>query len=408
MNMSNVGIGKTFTGVFVAATAMVVAMVVTHSKAPDYDAMGTFRTQAIVVDNKSQLGAIAVPATAMFYAEDDSTTDTTLAWFVTQGTNHVGTGGNNEQIPIVIRNTTNFDTSATNGHATGIDLAVSGGIIAGANPMESIGIAISGHCSTANCSTYSIKSTDVQGVLENDGPVTFTVSPSVQLGNDVQRFTVMPTSPTTTVPQADIGIQAPVDGFALHTKRTDATGSLSGVLAELDTTLIAGARGGFVISRGAGGGAAGNNSGIVVSGGPGYPFTTSAAGDVCVYAEQGALELGADATGFTGATLITPNNHWAEMTSTGLPTLDAGCTSGGGSSIVGNDNRFEVVMGATSITCVITFVKSWGLKPMCSVTPIAAAPGFPNVVPAAATFTFVTNTNGGDYVVDCHGQPGST
>lgn len=277
----------------------------------------TFRTQNIVVDNTVQVGPIGVPATAKFYLEDDSTTDTTAAWFVTQGTAHVGTGGNNEQIPIVIRNTTNFDTTATAGHATGIDLAVSGGISAGGNSMESIGIAISGHCSTGNCSTYSIKSTDTAGVIQNDGPVVFggpLGTSSVQLGQAVQRFTVMPTSPTTTVPQLDIGIQAPVDGFAVHTKRTDSTGSLSGILVELDTTLSAGARGGFVISRGAGGGGAGNNSGIAVSGGAGYPFTTSVAGDLALFAEQGDIEFGADAVGFTMGMKLTTANQLDMLT----------------------------------------------------------------------------------------------
>jgi hypothetical protein len=53
--MSSVGIGKTFTGVFIASVALVVALVVMH-EAPRYEAMGTFRTQNLQVDDNDVFG----------------------------------------------------------------------------------------------------------------------------------------------------------------------------------------------------------------------------------------------------------------------------------------------------------------------------------------------------------------
>ena len=389
----------------VFATLAAIVFGVEHV-AVSVSSAGTFRTQAIIVDSKSQLGAVSVPATAMSYAEDDSTTDTTLAWFVTQGTNHVGTGGNNEQIPIVIRNTTNFDTTATNGHATGIDIAVTGGIAAGLNAMESIGIAISGHCSTANCTSYSLKNTDTTAIFENDGPVNFTPSSSVGLGVNVQNFRVTPTNPVTTA-DIDVGCAPAVDGFNLHLKNDAAGVALAGSLIGLDTTVTAAIRGGYLISRGAGGGFGGNNGGLAVSSGNGFPFTTSLANELNLFAEQGALVFGADAAGFTSATRLSTNNHWTQDLSTGLPGLDAGCTSGGGSLIVGNDNRFMVTTGATSTACTITYSKTHTTQAMCIITPYGT-PTLPTCIPSATQMVCSTNAAATTYVFDCQSQPGGT
>ncbi len=50
-----IGIGKTFTGVFVASTALVVALVVAH-EGPRYDVMATFRTTNLIVDSTATIG----------------------------------------------------------------------------------------------------------------------------------------------------------------------------------------------------------------------------------------------------------------------------------------------------------------------------------------------------------------
>lgn len=53
-----------------------------------------------------------------------------------------------------------------------------------------------------------------------------------------------------------------------------------------------------------------------------------------------------------------------------VPTAGAGCTAGGGASITGTDDHFELVTGRESSACTITFGTSWDKAPVCTVKPI--------------------------------------
>ncbi len=365
---------------------------------------GTFRTDSLFVDNKVQLGQTPPSASQRAFFEDTSTTNTTMWWTQSDSVGHVGTGGNNEVIHWVDRLNDTFDTTANAGNSTIHDDIISCGISAGANPLTCAVLRPNASCSTGNCTAYSYLSSI--GIFRNDGPVDVSASPTVQLGSSVQNFRVNPTNPVVTA-DIDIGCTPPVDGFNLHMKNNAAGVGLAGSIIGLDTTVNPGIRGGYLIARGAGGGFSGNNGGLAVSSGNGFPFGTSLANELNLFAEQGPIVFGADAIGFTSATRLSTSNHWTQDLSTGLPGLGAGCTSGGGSLIVGNDNRFMVTMGAASSACTITYSKTHTTTPMCIITPYGTAT-LPVCTPSATQMVCSTNAASTTYVFDCQSQPGGT
>lgn len=241
----------------------------------------TFHTANLVVDNKAQFGSTVVPSNLAAYFSVTDPTQTTQIWSNNDSPAHVGFAGNNENINLTIRNTTTFDTTISHtGHATGIDLVVSGGHSAGADALEVQAIASNAVCADSPCQAYSFKS--LLGTMQNDGVVTFQASPSVSLGNAVQRATVMPTTPLVTVPQFDIGIIAPVDGANMHIKNTATGVNGSGIEIEGDTTVSANVAPQLVFYRGAGGGAGGLFGLVCVDNGVGSCMSGAAANDFVV------------------------------------------------------------------------------------------------------------------------------
>lgn len=73
------------------------------------------------------------------------------------------------------------------------------------------------------------------------------------LGDAVQRFTLLPTTPLLTVPQLDIGTIASVDGYNMHIRNTATGVSAMGIALEGDTTATASVAPQIVLARGAGG-----------------------------------------------------------------------------------------------------------------------------------------------------------
>lgn len=362
----------------------------------------------LVWNGQTQVGGLVPTASQGMVLSRVASTDTEMFGTYSSDTNHVGSGSDNEEIHWVARNSTQFNTSSFAGHATIMDAIVSCGQSTGSGGVTCTTLAPNATCATGGCTAYAYNSQF--GILRHDGEADLG-GPSgasvVQLGNTVKRFTVLDADPTNITPQLDVGVIASVDGFNMHLKNTATGVSFGGILQELDTTVTSGVRGGFILQRGAGGSAGGNNGGVALAGGAGYPFAASAANELNLYAEQGPIVFGADATGFTSATRLTANNHWVQDASVGAPTLDAGCTAGGGSAIVGNDNRFELTTGAASIACTVSFKKTWGTKPICVVTTEGGI-ALPTYTVSATQVVITVNLNAGVYNVDCQGQPGST
>jgi hypothetical protein len=218
--------------------------------------------------------------------------------------------------------------------------------------------------------------------------------------------TIVGTSSIT--PQLSIGLGVTNDGTELQVKNTNTGQNDTGILVELDTTVSA-ARGGYLMSRGAGGGGGLGTAptGLIMCSGVGYE-TGCAANNTMMFSQvpSGALVFAADATGFTTATRLTSNNHWVQDTSTGAPGLGAGCTSGGSSAIVGNDNAMKITTGATSTACTVTFAKTWTSAPICIVLGEAGATHTETFT--ATTVVFSANQSAKVYDVHCQGSPGST
>lgn len=352
-----------------------------------------------------QVGSDAVNAGQVLMFTKGVSRTTTQAWIEEHDTNHQGdtTGlqGGNEAINLVLRNHTTFDTSplVPGANASAIDLVVDSSRVTGANPLTNTGILISVVNGDTNYGIYGL-----HGVLKWAEAVVFGPG-DVNLGANVDNFEV-PGS-TSQVARVGIGALPSIDGTQLQTKNTVAASSLAGIEVGLDTTVNSGIRGGYIVNRGAAGGFGGNSAGLVVAGGSGFPFGSTVANDLAFYTELGASILfGADDSGFTSATRLTKSNHWVEDASTGLPTLDAGCTSGTGSGIVGNDNAFAVTTGTTSTACTVTFKKTWTSKPICVVTPDAGATF--TETPSATTVVFSANQSSKTYNVQCLGQPNGT
>lgn len=282
----------------------------------------TFRTTNLVVDSKIQFGPTVVPTSLAAFFSVAATNQTTQIWSQNDSAGHLGFAGNNENINLTIRNTTTFDTTISHvGHATGIDLVVSGGHSAGVDALEVQAIASNAVCADSPCQAYSFKS--LLGTMQNDGVVTFQASPSVSLGNAVQRATVMPTTPLVTVPQFDIGIIAPVDGANMHIKNTATGVNGAGIEIEGDTTVSANVAPQLVLYRGAGGGAGGLFGLICVDNGVGSCMSGAAANDFVVanyfagkttYISQatGSIILGTTAA----PTLTLDSSHNAQLVGT--------------------------------------------------------------------------------------------
>lgn len=342
-------------GVVLAAT---IATAVHFARRPLFDIAATARTPLVLIAGKAQpipaadyvyspggfvggdvtvnspgkvqVGATAPSASQGMFFSRGSATDTTMEWNepTSSANGHVGTGGNNEFVNFVCRNHVTYDTTTNSAHSSCFDIAVDSTISAGAGTLENIGIAISGHGTGGSVSNYSIKSTDTNATFENDGPTVLGgpgQTSAVTLGNNVQRFTVPGTS--SVVGEVDIGAQISTDGLALHTINTVTTSATSGIGVALNTTVNAGIRGGLLISREAGGIGSGNSAGVVVSGGAGFPFTTSAANELNIYSELGApIVFGANA-GFTKGMIfdtsdnLTVNGTVTIATGTGQPAL---------------------------------------------------------------------------------------
>lgn len=380
---------------------------------PSSAMLGTFRTTNLDVDEnvvigaqgsgQIQFGPVSPAADQKMLITQDSPDDTAQLWVQSDDTNHVGALGNNEQINVVLRNDTTFDTSANAAHASGIDVIVDSTIATGSNPLENIAIAANASCPGGNCQAFSWRSQF--GTMQNDGPVNFASSPDVQLGQHVQQFAVVPATPTTSTPQLDVGRAFSVDGYNIHTVNTATGVANGGLFIQLDPTVTSGIRGGLTVDRSASVGA--NNAGIIIAGGSGDPWISSLANEWSMYSEIGPIVFGTDQS-FTNSDMrLSVKGHWIEDISHGSPTLDAGCTAGGSSSIVGNDNAFKLITGASSTTCTLTFRNTWTLPPICLVTTEGGV-ALPTYTISPTALTFTTNLSAKTYNTYCVGQPSST
>jgi len=135
-----IGIGKSFTGLFVASSVLVIGLAIARRE-PTYDVKGTFRTENLLVDTNASMatngtgqvviGTNTPVATTNLTVDGGYATQTTQAWFDLSDTNH--TAG--ENINIVTRNHETFDTTAGPATAGGLDVACSATKSAGANTL---------------------------------------------------------------------------------------------------------------------------------------------------------------------------------------------------------------------------------------------------------------------------------
>lgn len=345
-----------------------------------YHAMGTFHTEDLVVDDTAsiggqvQIGSVTPSAGEVALVTEATAATTSMMVLQPTVTNHVGTGGNNELINVVVRNSTTFDTTANAGHASGIDIVVDGSISAGANALENIGIAIAGHHTQANVSNYAIKSTDTVSIFEHDGPTTLG-GPSgtsvVQLGNQVKRFTVLDESPSTITPQLDVGVVHAVDGYNMHIQNTATGVSAMGIALLGDTTVTASVAPQLVLGRGAGG--ALTKFGLLCNDNGAASCLAGAAANDIVLANYGAGNTTwiAQATGSVvvgttagGATATFDSAHGTTLTGTlsvmALSTLTGGFTLGADSSA--NSHKITNLANGTAAQDAVAFGQLTGLS----------------------------------------------
>lgn len=393
---------------------------------------GTFHTQSLVVDNLATFApsATSVAGTGIQIGSVPPTFNQAILTITgvnasqqdqisinASDTGHAspGIGIDNEELAVVIRNSSSFDTNST-GHAksAGLDIAMEGTISAGVGNLENRGLNVISTCGGhPNCAAWTFYGDSTDGTLFNRGPFDFSPSSEGKLGFHVQPFALVPTTPTLTVPQFDIGVAVATDGYNMHIRNTTIGVAAMGIALEGDTTVNPSVAPQFVIGRGAGG-ALTNFSLLCSDNGTASCLAAAAANDLVLanygtgssmwLAAKGDVHLG---TTTVESTKLTTKGHWVQTTSTGTPGLSAACGTGGGQAIVGNDNRFEVITGAASTSCVITFVNTWTSKPICNITTEGgiALPTY-TVSPTAVTIT--VNLNAGVYNADCQGQPGST
>ncbi len=231
---------------------------------------------------------------------------------------------------------------------------------------------------------------------------------AVRLGSLVDPFKIPGSA--SVAPQIEIGTAAGSSiGMGVSVNQTVASQTFAGFVVGLYTTLNGNARGGYLLWRGAGGGFAGTNEGgLVMSAASGFPFFESTANSVGLFNESTQpIFFGADGTTFTSSFGIFNSNHIVESQSTGVPTMDAGCTSGGSAALVGNDTRFTVKTGTTSVACTITFKKTFTSVPMCLQMPYGTAT-LAVCTPSATQMVCSLNASATSYTFDCQGQPGGT
>jgi len=205
----------------------------------------------------------------------------------------------------------------------------------------------------------------------NPGTVDFTNATSVTLGNQVQPFQIPGT--TSLNPTISLG-GAAGNGEQLIIKNTvtGAFGSLNGVGIGLDTTVDAGARGGIIIHRGAGGNFGGSDAKAlwVSSGGD---VSSQAAGDLVVFQQETGKSIwfvtGGTGTNRTPLVLKAPSSHWLADGPTVVPS-----SCGTGPTIAGPDTSFRISSGVSGTgTCTLTFANTYTSVPSCVVFPEGGA-----------------------------------
>ncbi len=363
------------------------------------------RTKAIHIDDTFQLGDEAPGAHQIAKFSRVNPDTTVQTWIQSSGTDHVGADGLNELVGLVIHNETHFDTSAGPAIARGIEIMVDA-TKTGANLLNSTAAQLNA------VGGYAIYSE--QGSMRLAGDVDLGPG-AVQLGTNVR--TIKMSSDGSNTERIIMGWPSASPpsptGSQVVMKNSVAAVSVAGVELALDTTVQSGIRGGFRIHRNAGGSLAGNDSGIAVSGGTGFPFVNSAANQFNVYDELGqGIVFGAN-TSFTPMWKMTPKDHFVNANVSNsastprIPAKSASCDTGGSSSIVGSDFVVRWKMGASATACDITFIQPYTTQiPTCVVTGEAGA-GVPTYTTALDKISVSVGVAGATYNAWCFGHLGS-
>lgn len=427
-----IGIGKTFTGVFVASVALVVALVVTH-EAPRYEARGTFRTTDLIVDNTAAIrGDIGL-------CTDGTTTCAGiphLTWHptvVTGGsTGRMSLSGNYEAFTQLAATTASVTLVADmfcqgTANATATDIACRGGEfdalasrVAGGNNVVNTALtlqAANGQTNTAldslngdwrlNGGSFQITSGSerISGALTVDsgGVVDFSAAGAIKLNNLVTSFAI----PGSAATRANISIGNATDindGTQIQTKNIKTADGSVGVDIGLDTTINALIEGGLFITRGAGGSFGSGQKGLWV--GPGNILTPAeVANDLTIYNVEASKSIlvitGGIGTAHTSFG-IRPNGH---LSAENVAPTPSACGAGPSPTLVGDDKWFTVHTGAGATGCVVTFAVAFVGIPICTVS--AANGTQPAYTKAADSITLGAGTAAAvDYDVHCFARQG--
>lgn len=371
--------------------------------------LGTFRTENLQVDNntvfggKVQTGPIAPNASQQAWFSLQSSSTTTQQWMQEDDTGHVGSGGNNEAINLVLRDFTGF-AMGSGGTATAgaLDIHVNASKSSGSGTLETLAILATAEGGDDNFDYLSLggtmkhvagpalfSTTTTDGLttggygLGSGGNADLSKSSAIILNENI-------TSPKNTfpgdsshTPQVSLGVATQNDGTGLQIKNTNGTQGLSGIDLLADTAVNSHQSTGVFMTRGngGGGGAAGNNpAGIALIGNAGSVITNGAVGDMAVYNQVagGRLIFGADAVHASYQMVLDQSGNLT----LGVPTGSGGfgqahfisqqtsaptVTSCGGSpAIVGTDMAATVTPGTgTPATCTVTFTNAYASAPTC-------------------------------------------
>lgn len=437
-----VGIGKAFTGVFVASIALVVALAISSS--PRYGVQGTFKTSDLIVDDTAKVGGVylsCVGVEAGCVGKPNFSVDPTTGHVAVTGTGADWTTirslfdsietlsaatADQQNNQTILNGTMDCTTSDHQTFAGEFTNQVS--CSAGGHTLTNIALLINAQNGTTNVALESghgdWHQEDTAGTFANDGhtqlhdlsieasspgAVDLTNATGVTLGTHLVTPIEAPGS-TSVTPIFGLGtsIGGEAEQLAIKNTVTGSPGLITGIDVGFDTTVDGSARGGIMLSRGASG-----NFNVLTSAGfwmsgSGDLSSDLAANDLMIMNLAAGKSIVFQAGG-TGAThtvaIMRPTGHQVIGTQT-LPSLSAGCTSGGGSSIVGGDGAFKLTTGATSTACTVTFANTWTLSPVCTITSEAGATHTETVTPD--TVVFSANQSSKVYNAICVGQPGST
>jgi len=457
-----IGIGKSFTGLFVASSVLVIGLAIARHE-PTYDTKGVFRTEHLLVDESGVMGATLVAGQPPLELQSktagtsplDFRAGVTNAWDLS-----LATGSNTDPATITVFANTPTTTPSVNGS---INFKIQAG---------------TGGAGGVNLSPDGLSYMDPDGWAADHtilaigflGPGTGDVDIHDQGNSHSASFPALQavTSSSFNTAGGDIEQHAldmvcgATNSGGGHTL-TNVCGYFSATNADVNDSLVAD-QGNVILNRTSGttllhgvttadaGSFHVTNGGTIIEGtspfglsvGPtsddtyfvngniaygyninaddhlninfgGYLFGASRFRDLNVYNGKNVKLAEFDAVngqffvtdGTNATTTIRAVDGHLITAGTSAPGLGAGCTSGGSSAIAGTDRAMKLTTGASSTSCTITFASTYTVAPVCNVN-VEGGTTLPTYTISATQIVMTVNLSATVYDISCTGTAGAT